>query len=63
MSGGDILGDVFENNLFDKHKIMLPPKAKGKITYIAPDGYYNICDKIVEVDFDGERKEYSMRHY
>ena len=25
--GGDIYGSVFENNLFNQHKIMLPPKV------------------------------------
>ena len=38
VTGGDILGGCFENNLFDEHRIILPPRAKGKITYIAPDG-------------------------
>jgi V-type H+-transporting ATPase subunit A len=27
VSGGDIYGAVFENNLFDEHKIMLPPRV------------------------------------
>ena len=34
ISGGDVLGTVFENDLFNEHKIMLPPKGKGKITSI-----------------------------
>ena len=51
ISGGDVLGTCFENNLFDEHRIMLPPKAKGKITYIAPVGNYNVSEKIVEVEY------------
>jgi V-type H+-transporting ATPase subunit A len=27
VGGGDIYGQVFENNLFDEHKIMLPPRC------------------------------------
>ena len=55
VSGGFIYGHVFENNLFDEHKIMLPPRAKGKITYIAPEGTYTLKDKIIEVEYDGKK--------
>ena len=36
---------VHENTLV-KHKLLLPPKAKGTVTYIAEPGSYNItvCD-------------------
>jgi V-type H+-transporting ATPase subunit A len=63
LGGGDILGTCFENNLFDEHRIMLPPKAKGKITWMAPHGEYTIKEKIVELEFDGKKYEYSMSHY
>ena len=59
ITGGDIFGIVPENNLI-QHRIMLPPNAKGRITYIAPPGEYNIEDKIIEVEFAGERKSYTM---
>lgn len=32
---------VFENSLI-KHKIMLPPKNRGTVTYVAPPGQYDI---------------------
>ncbi len=41
ITGGDIYGKVFENSLIT-HSIMLPPKALGTITYIAPKGSYNL---------------------
>lgn len=41
VTGGDIYGTVYENILV-KHKIMLPPKAKGKVTYIAEPGSYTV---------------------
>jgi V-type H+-transporting ATPase subunit A len=63
LGGGDILGTCFENNLFDEHRIMLPPKAKGKVTWVAPQGEYTIKEKIVELEFDGKKYEYSMSHY
>ncbi|GAO49231.1 hypothetical protein G7K_3385-t2 [Saitoella complicata NRRL Y-17804] len=62
ISGGDIFGSVYENSLVDSHKVMLPPRARGTITRIAEKGSYNVDDKILEVEFNGETKEYSMMH-
>jgi len=59
VTGGDIYGIVHENSLLD-HRLMLPPGAKGKITYIAPAGQYNIDEKMIELEFQGEKKEYRM---
>ena len=59
ISGGDIFGIVPENNLIE-HRIMLPPNAKGKITYVAPPGNYTVDEKIIEVEFGGEKKSYTM---
>lgn len=41
MTGGDIYAKVHENTLV-KHMIMVPPKAAGTVTYIAPKGSYNL---------------------
>jgi len=60
VSGGDIYGLVQENNLI-KHKILLPPKARGTVTYIAPPGNYTVKDKILETEFDGEKTEYTLK--
>ena len=38
ITGGDIWGTVFENSLVNDHKILLPPRARGTITRIAPAG-------------------------
>lgn len=43
-----------------KHKMMLPPKARGTVTWVAEPGHYTVLDKILEVEFDGEKTEYSM---
>ncbi|EFN51013.1 V-type H+ ATPase subunit A [Chlorella variabilis] len=59
ITGGDIYGVVHENSLMD-HKIMLPANARGNISYIAPPGSYTITDKVIEVEFGGTKKEYSM---
>ena len=41
ITGGDIFGLVHENTLIN-HNIVLPPRAKGTITYIAPAGNYTL---------------------
>jgi vacuolar-type H+-ATPase catalytic subunit A/Vma1 len=53
ITGGDILGNVFENNLLHDHRIMLPPKAKGRVISVVEAGNYNIKEPLVEVEFDG----------
>lgn len=62
ITGGDIYGSVYENSLFDDHKILLPPRARGTITSIAEAGSYNVEDEILEIEFDGKKHKYSMMH-
>ncbi|CAG83851.1 ATP synthase alpha/beta family, nucleotide-binding domain-domain-containing protein [Yarrowia lipolytica] len=60
ISGGDIYGSVFENSLLSDHKIMLPPRARGTITWIASKGDYTVVDDILEVEFEGKKTKYRM---
>ncbi|CAF1069258.1 unnamed protein product [Adineta steineri] len=59
ITGGDIFGVVPENQMI-KHHIMLHPKAKGTITYIAPEGNYTLDDVILETEFCGEKTKHTM---
>lgn len=59
ITGGDIYGVVYENVLI-KHKIMLPPNAKGTVTYVADPGSYDVNDVVLETEFDGEKSKYTM---
>ncbi|XP_064650469.1 V-type proton ATPase catalytic subunit A [Lineus longissimus] len=59
ITGGDIYGAVHENTLI-KHRLMLPPKCKGTVTFIAEPGNYTIEDVVLETEFDGEKTQYSM---
>merc|ERR1719495_1781626 len=59
ITGGDYYGNVQENTLIN-HKIMLPPKEKGRITYIAEPGSYTVDDEILEVEVHGEKKRFTM---
>jgi V-type H+-transporting ATPase subunit A len=55
ITAGDIYGVVHENSLVE-HRIMLPPGAKGTVSYIAPHGQYNVDEEVIEVDFGGQKK-------
>merc|ERR1712042_408893 len=59
ITGGDVYGVVQENNLI-KHSMMLPPKSRGTVTYLAPPGNYTVNDTVLEVEFEGVKSKYSM---
>ncbi|XP_065930638.1 V-type proton ATPase catalytic subunit A isoform X1 [Magallana gigas] len=59
VTGGDVYGMVYENILV-KHKIMLPPKTRGTVTWIADPGEYTVNDVVLETEFDGEKSKYTM---
>lgn len=59
ITGGDLFGIVPENSIIN-HRIMLPPKARGTVTYMAPAGNYGVDETVLEVEFDGEKHKYSM---
>eukprot|EP00494_Astrolonche_serrata_P024572 UN24831 len=49
ISGGDIIGSVFENKIFTDHKILVPPNINGKIKKITPSGKYTIEKTLIVV--------------
>ena len=59
ITGGDVYGIVQENNLI-KHHIMLTPKARGAVTYLAPPGNYTVKDVILETEFDGVKSQHTL---
>lgn len=59
LTGGDIYAEVNENTLMN-HRVMLPPGARGSVSYIAPAGEYTIEDKVIELEFGGSKQSYSM---
>ncbi|RYR63904.1 hypothetical protein Ahy_A04g021649 isoform E [Arachis hypogaea] len=59
LTGGDLYATVFENSLM-QHHIALPPDAMGKITYIAPPGEYSLKDTVLELEFQGVKKKFTM---
>jgi V-type H+-transporting ATPase subunit A len=61
ITGGDIYGQVGENDLLT-NRILLPPRTKGEITYIAPDGHYSSKDIVLELEFNGEKSQFTMNY-
>jgi V-type H+-transporting ATPase subunit A len=62
VSGGDILGSVFENSLLDDHKILVPPRQRGTITSIVEKGSYDLEDTIAEIEFEGKTAKLTLMH-
>ncbi|KAJ8770845.1 hypothetical protein K2173_021760 [Erythroxylum novogranatense] len=60
LTGGNLYATIFENSLM-QHHVAIPPDAKGKITYIAPPGQYSLMDTVLELDFPGVKKKFTMR--
>ncbi|MHA2400145.1 MAG: V-type ATP synthase subunit A [Promethearchaeota archaeon] len=56
---GDIIGTVQETEALE-HKIMVPPKQSGKISYIAEEGDFTIIDVIYRLSDEGNEKSFSM---
>jgi|UniRef100_A0A7S4C8N4 V-type H+-transporting ATPase subunit A len=59
VSGGDIFGNVFENNLIN-HKMMVPPFVMGTVKFIAPEGKYTVEDTVLEVEFQGKSAKLTL---
>ncbi|KEH28525.1 V-type proton ATPase catalytic subunit A [Medicago truncatula] len=59
LTGGDLYATVFENSLME-HRVALPPDAMGKVTYVAPAGQYSLKDTVLELEFQGVKKKFTM---
>lgn len=62
ITGGDIFGSVYENSLFKSHRIMLPPNVQGRVVRLPTAGNYTIDEDLIEIEYDGVVKSYSMCH-
>ncbi|ORY79073.1 ATP synthase alpha/beta family, nucleotide-binding domain-domain-containing protein [Protomyces lactucae-debilis] len=60
VSGGDVIGSVFENSLLDDHKILVPPRQRGTITSIVEKGSYDLEDTIAEIEFEGKTSKLTL---
>jgi len=63
VSGGDIIGVVYENEIFADHKILVPPNVSGTIKKITKDGVYTIEEVLMEVEkVNGQTEKLKMYH-
>ena len=53
VSGGDVVGTVFENGLFKNHYIMVPPNVYGRVKTVVKKGNYTVDTPVVEVEEGG----------
>lgn len=63
VSGGDVLGFVFENDIFTEHKIMVPPKLRGRVAEIMPKGNYSVNQPCVVLEYEGKQTEVNLSHF
>lgn len=63
LTGGDIFGTVFENNLFKEHRVMVPPKSQGKVKSIAVAGMYTVNEPVIELELHGQVEKLGLAHF
>ena len=56
LTGGDIFGIVRENGLFREHRIMVPPKMQGRVSFLAQAGNYKVADDLLVLETPGSGK-------
>jgi V-type H+-transporting ATPase subunit A len=63
ISQGDVIGYVFENDLFSEHRIMVPPKIQGRVKEVMPKGGYSVNQPVIVLEYEGKEKEVNMSHF
>mmetsp|Transcript_157175 Transcript_157175/g.286189 ORF Transcript_157175/g.286189 Transcript_157175/m.286189 type:complete len:604 (-) Transcript_157175:155-1966(-) len=53
VTGGDVIGVVFENGLFKEHWIMVPPRVSGRVKTQKGAGSYGVAEVVLEVEEAG----------
>jgi V-type H+-transporting ATPase subunit A len=61
LTGGDCFGTVPETELVD-HSLLLPPGARGTVTWVADAGSYTVNDEVMELEYQGKTYRYTMQH-
>ena len=66
ITGGDILGVVYENEIIDNHKILCPPNVYGEVTKVYAKGTdgnetFNVDDVVMEVYNEAQNKTHKVR--
>jgi len=66
VSGGDVIGVVYENEIIDSHKILCPPNVYGVVSKIHASGTdkqetFIVDDVVMEVYNEAQRKTHKLR--
>jgi V/A-type H+-transporting ATPase subunit A len=60
---GEIIGKIQETKLIE-HRILVPPGVKGRVTWVAEPGEYNVTETALKVESPGgEVKEIKFNHH
>ncbi|GMI26127.1 hypothetical protein TrCOL_g12173 [Triparma columacea] len=70
ITGGDIMGVVYENEIIDNHKILCPPNVYGTVTKVYSTGTdgneeFNVDDVVMEVynEAQGKTHKLTLSHF
>lgn len=63
VSGGDVIGIVFENDIVTEHKILVPPNVAGKIKSIKGSGTYTIEEVLMVVEDAMSGRQVNLKMY
>lgn len=70
ISGGDIFGFVYENQIMNKHAIMCPPNVRGTVVKVygadtdGKDEGFHVSDTVLSIrSDDGKVHDLSLMHY
>jgi len=63
VSGGDVIGLVFENDIITEHKILVPPNVAGKIKKITGSGTFTIEEVLMIVTDVNSGKDVPLKMY
>ncbi len=70
ITGGDIIGSVYENEIIDSHKILCPPNVYGQVTKVYTTGTdgketFNIDDVVMDVynESTGKTQKLTLSHF
>lgn len=63
VSGGDIIGTVYENEIFSDHKILVPPNVSGKIKTITGSGTFTIERVLMTVENEVTEQVIDIKMY
>jgi len=63
VSGGDVIGIVFENDIITEHKILVPPNVAGKIKSVTGSGTYTIEEVLMVVQDAMSGRNVNLKMY